>query len=160
MLIRPFVPHLTMAEIHQIMTSGFATIAGSVLVAYIGLGLNAQALVSSCVMSIPASLAVSKLRYPETEETLTAGRVVVPDDDEHRAANALHAFANGAWLGLKIAGMIVSTLLCIIALVGLVNGILSKSLFDLQSGGWVNDDAQLGGAVSSIWTANMTLHSN
>jgi concentrative nucleoside transporter, CNT family len=127
MLIRPFVPHLTMAELHQIMTSGFATIAGSVLVAYIGLGLNPQALVSSCVMSIPASLAVSKLRYPETEETLTAGRVVVPDDDEHRAANALHAFANGAWLGLKIAGMIVSTLLCIIALVALVNGILSAS---------------------------------
>lgn len=135
MLIRPFVPHLTMAEIHQIMTSGFATIAGSVLVAYIGLGLNPQALVSSCVMSIPASLAVSKLRYPETEETLTAGRVVVPDDDEHRAANALHAFANGAWLGLKIAGMIISTLLCIIALVGLINGILSKSLFGPQSGG-------------------------
>jgi concentrative nucleoside transporter, CNT family len=126
MLIRPFVSHLTMAEIHQVMTSGFATIAGSVLVAYIGLGVNAQALVSSCVMSIPASLAVSKLRYPETEETLTAGRVIVPDDDEHRAANALHAFANGAWLGLKIAGMIVSTLLCIIALVGLVNGILSE----------------------------------
>jgi concentrative nucleoside transporter, CNT family len=126
MLIRPFVPHLTLAEIHQIMTSGFATIAGSVLVAYIGLGLNPQALISSCVMSIPASLAVSKLRYPETEETLTAGRVVVPDDDEHRAVNALHAFANGAWLGLKIAGMIVSTLLCIIALVALVNGILSK----------------------------------
>lgn len=128
MLIRPFVPHLTMAEIHQIMTSGFATIAGSVLVAYIGLGLNPQALVSSCVMSIPASLAVSKLRYPETEETLTAGRVVVPDDDEHRAANALHAFANGAWLGLKIAGMILATILCIIALVGLINGILSEWL--------------------------------
>lgn len=125
MLIRPFVAHLTMAELHQVMTSGFATIAGSVLVAYISLGLNAQALVSSCIMSIPASLAVSKLRYPESEETLTAGRVVIPDDDEHRAANALHAFANGAWLGLKIAGMIVATLLCILAALGLVNGLLT-----------------------------------
>lgn len=38
MLIKPFVAHLTMAELHQIMCSGFATIAGSVLVAYIGLG--------------------------------------------------------------------------------------------------------------------------
>lgn len=124
MLIRPFVPHLTMAELHQIMTCGFATIAGSVLVAYIGLGLNPQALVSSCIMSIPASLAVSKLRYPETEETITSGRVVVPDDDEHRATNALHAFANGAWLGIKIAGMIIATLLCIIAFVGLINGLM------------------------------------
>ena len=125
MLIRPFVAHLTMAELHQIMCSGFATIAGSVLVAYIGLGVNPQALISSCVMSIPASLAVSKLRYPETEEMLTAGRVVIPDDDEHRAANSLHAFANGAWLGLKIAGMIVATLLCIISLLGLADGLLT-----------------------------------
>ncbi|KAI1774901.1 H+/nucleoside cotransporter-like protein [Hypoxylon cercidicola] len=125
MLVRPFVPHMTLAEIHQVMTCGFATIAGSVLVAYIGLGLNSQALVSSCIMSIPASLAVSKMRYPETEETLTSGRVVIPDDEEHRAANALHAFANGAWLGIKIAGMIVATLLCIIAFVGLINGLLT-----------------------------------
>lgn len=156
MLIRPFVPHLTMAEIHQIMTSGFATIAGSVLVAYIGLGLNPQALVSSCVMSIPASLAVSKLRYPETEETLTAGRVVVPDDDEHRAANALHAFANGAWLGLKIAGMIISTLLCIIALVALINGILSKFRSQLSSGDFTDRSAQHGGVDFSTSTDSMT----
>lgn len=125
MLIKPFVAHLTMAELHQVMCSGFATIAGSVLVAYISMGLNPQALISSCVMSIPASLALSKLRYPEEEESLTAGRVVIPDDDEHKAANALHAFANGAWLGIKIAGMIVSTLLCIIALLHLVDGLLT-----------------------------------
>ncbi|KUI54985.1 Solute carrier family 28 member 3 [Cytospora mali] len=125
MLIKPFVPHLTLAEIHQVMTCGFATIAGSVLVAYIGLGLNAQALVSSCIMSIPASLAVSKMRYPETEDTLTSGRVVVPEDQEDRASNALHAFANGAWLGIKIAGMIVATLLCIIAFVGMINAFLT-----------------------------------
>lgn len=125
MLIRPFVPHLTMAELHQVMTCGFATIAGSVLVAYIGLGLNAQALVSSCIMSIPASLAISKMRYPETEESLTAGHVVVPENEEDKAANPLHAFANGAWLGIKIAGMIVATLLCIIAFVGLINGLLT-----------------------------------
>ncbi|KAI4126744.1 MAG: hypothetical protein LQ338_003608 [Usnochroma carphineum] len=125
MLIKPFVAHLTQAELHQVMCSGFATIAGSVLVAYIALGVNGQALISSCVMSIPASLAISKLRYPETEETLTTGRCVIPDDDEHRAANSLHAFANGAWLGLKIAGMILATLLCIIAFLGLADGLLT-----------------------------------
>ncbi len=124
-LIKPFVPHLTQAELHQVMTSGFATIAGSVLVAYLSFGVNPQALISSCVMSIPASLAVSKLRYPESEETLTAGRVVVPKDEDSRPANALHAFANGAWLGLKIAGMILSTLLVILALLGLVNALLT-----------------------------------
>ncbi|KAI9660807.1 MAG: hypothetical protein M1831_003499 [Alyxoria varia] len=124
-LIKPFVPYLTKAEIHQVMTSGFATISGSVLGAYIGIGINGSALISSCVMSIPASLALSKIRWPETEETLTAGQVVVPDQEEDRASNVLHAFAQGAWLGIKIAGMIVATLLCIIALVGLINGLLS-----------------------------------
>lgn len=125
MLVRPFVPHMTKAELHQIMTCGFATISGSVLVGYIGLGLPAEVLVSSCIMSIPASLAMSKLRYPEDEETLTSGRVVIPDDDEHKAENALHAFANGAWLGLKIAGSIITSILCIIAAVGLINGLLT-----------------------------------
>lgn len=125
MLVRPFIPHMTKAEIHQIMTCGFATISGSVLIAFISMGLNPNALVSSCVMSIPASLAMSKLRYPETEETLTAGRVVIPDDDEHKAENVIHAFANGAWLGIKIAGSIVTSLLCIIAFVGLVDGLLT-----------------------------------
>jgi CNT family concentrative nucleoside transporter len=85
-------------------------------------------------MSIPASLAVSKLRYPEEEETLTAGKINIPrDDSEEKPANSLHAFANGkittkwsetnftgAWLGLKIGGMIAANLLCIIALVALV----------------------------------------
>jgi CNT family concentrative nucleoside transporter len=76
-------------------------------------------------MSIPASLAISKLRYPETEETLTAGRVVIPDDDEHKAENALHAFAEGAYLGVKIAGTIIASILCILAAVGLINGLLT-----------------------------------
>lgn len=125
MLIKPFVPHLTRAEIHQVMCSGFATIAGSVLVAYIGLGVNPQILISSCVMSIPASLACSKLRYPETEESLSAGKIVIPDDDEHKASNTIHAFANGAWLGLQIALMILTTLLCIIAIVALFDGLLT-----------------------------------
>lgn len=124
MLIKPFVPYLTTAELHQVMASGFATIAGSVLVAYIGMGVNPQVLISSCVMSIPASIAMSKLRYPEIEESLSAGKIVVPEE-ENKSANTIHAFANGAWLGLKIAGMIMATLLCIIALLALVNGLLT-----------------------------------
>lgn len=49
MLIRPFLVVLTRAELHQVMCSGFATIAGSVLVAYISLGVNGTALISSCL---------------------------------------------------------------------------------------------------------------
>jgi len=59
------------------MTSGFSTIAGSVLSAYINLGVPAQNLVTSSVMSIPASIAISKMRLPETEEPVTRGHVTV-----------------------------------------------------------------------------------
>jgi CNT family concentrative nucleoside transporter len=59
------------------MTSGFSTIAGSVLAAYINLGVPATNLVTSSVMSIPASMAISKLRIPEIEEPVTRGRVTV-----------------------------------------------------------------------------------
>lgn len=124
-LIKPFAPHLTKAEFHQVMTSGFATIAGSVLVSYISMGVSPQALISSCVMSIPASLATSKLRYPEEEETLTDSGVVIPDDETSEAHNVLHAFSNGAWLGIVIAGTIMTNLLCIIALVALINALLT-----------------------------------
>jgi CNT family concentrative nucleoside transporter len=124
MLIKPYIPYLTSAELHQVMTSGFATIAGSVLAAYIAMGISPLALISSCVMSIPASLTISKLRYPETEESLTAGRIVIPSDTDDRPSNSLHAFANGSWLGIKISGMIVAVVLCILALLGLTNGLL------------------------------------
>lgn len=59
------------------MTSGFSTIAGSVMTAYIGLGVPPTNLVTSSVMSIPASIAISKMRLPELEEPVTRGRVTV-----------------------------------------------------------------------------------
>lgn len=49
MLIKPFLCALTKAEMHQIMCSGFATIAGSVLTAYMALGVSGTALISSCM---------------------------------------------------------------------------------------------------------------
>lgn len=133
-LIKDLMPYLTKAELHQIMTSGFSTISGAVLFGYIGLGLNPQALVSSCVMSIPASLAVSKLRYPELENPISSGTVMIPkveDPEEAREKskdepqNVLQAFSNGATLGLRIAGTMMIQCMCIIGLVALCNGILT-----------------------------------
>ncbi|BFZ57950.1 hypothetical protein PYCC9005_005006 [Savitreella phatthalungensis] len=122
-LISRFVPYLTRAELHQIMTSGFATIAGSVFGAYVGLGANPQVLLSSCIMSIPASIAFSKIRWPETEETLTSGKCIVPDAED-KQPNVLAAFTHGAMTGLRIAASIAGMLLCIIALVALIDGLL------------------------------------
>src|ERR1700724_3484666 len=75
-------------------------------------------------MSIPASLAVSKMRMPEVEEPITEGKVVIPESDAPKKVNALHAFSDGAWIGLLVAGMIVTNLLVIIALVALIDAFL------------------------------------
>ena len=80
LLVRPFLSHVTMSELHAIMTGGFATIAGSVLAAYIEFGVSASHLLSASVMSAPAALAISKLMYPETEipESMDCGNLQLP----------------------------------------------------------------------------------
>jgi concentrative nucleoside transporter, CNT family len=76
-LVKPYVDLMTRSEIHLIMTSGFACISGSVMSFYIRLGVPAQNIITSSVMSIPASIAISKIRYPEIDEPVTKGRIVV-----------------------------------------------------------------------------------
>jgi nucleoside permease NupC len=60
---------LTTSELHAVMTSGFSTIAGSLLAAYVSFGACPSYLLSATVMSAPGSLACSKLLCPETEES-------------------------------------------------------------------------------------------
>jgi concentrative nucleoside transporter, CNT family len=108
-LVKPYVDYMTASELHLTMTSGFSTISGSVLSAYIGLGVPPQNLVTASVMSIPASIAISKIRMPEREEPVTRGRVVVDRGEaqgKNAPANALHAFSKGAVFGLIVAGQI------------------------------------------------------
>lgn len=127
-LVRPYVDIMTDSEIHLVMTSGFSTIAGSVLSAYIGLGVDPKILVTASVMSIPASISISKLRYPETEEPVTRGQVVVDRgtaDKQGKPANLLHAFSRGAIFGVIVAGQIVANVLTILALVYMINGLLT-----------------------------------
>ncbi|KAJ4385453.1 hypothetical protein N0V93_009881 [Gnomoniopsis smithogilvyi] len=127
MLIKPFLCVLTKSELHQIMCSGFATIAGSVLVAYQKLGVSGTALISSCIMSIPASIVVSKLRYPEVEETTSSEKLSLAsvEDARESAGNWMHSFTNGAWLGVRLAGIVVAVLACVIAGVDLCDAVLT-----------------------------------
>lgn len=90
------------------MTSGFSTIAGSVFSAYILLGVPAANILTSSVMSIPASMAISKMRVPEMDVPVTLGRISIDrgEKDKDQPSNALHAFSKGAVFGLVIAGYI------------------------------------------------------
>lgn len=127
-LVRPFVDLMTDSEIHLTMTSGFSTIAGSVFAAYVNMGVPPQNLVTSSVMSIPASIAISKMRIPETDEPLTRGQVVIDQGQVEkggRPANALHAFSKGATFGLIVAGQILCNVLTVLALVYTIDGLLT-----------------------------------
>ncbi|KZT72162.1 H+/nucleoside cotransporter [Daedalea quercina L-15889] len=125
-LVKPYVDLMTPSELHLTMTSGFSTISGSVLTAYINLGVPAQNLITASVMSIPASIAISKIRVPEVDEPVTRGRVVVDQGtDKSPPVNALHAFSRGAWFGLMVAGQILANVLTVVSLISLVNGLLT-----------------------------------
>ena len=54
---------MTQSEMHAVMTSGMATVAGSVLGAYIDFGVPASHLLCASIMSAPAALAMSKVRF-------------------------------------------------------------------------------------------------
>ena len=101
LLVKPFMKDMTESELHAIMTGGFSTIAGSVFGIYVFMGIDATALLAASVMSAPAALAISKLMYPETEESKTDNRKkgafeVVKSDD----INVVDAACKGAVTGM------------------------------------------------------------
>nr|CDS33869.1 concentrative Na nucleoside cotransporter [Hymenolepis microstoma] len=68
LITRPYMHMMTNSELMAIIVNGFASIAGSVLAAYINFGIPANHLLIACVMSAPAALAMSKVIYPETKK--------------------------------------------------------------------------------------------
>ena len=55
----------------QAYNSNHNSVLAPVMAAYIRLGIEGKYLISASIMSAPAALAVSKLLYPETEQSKT-----------------------------------------------------------------------------------------
>ncbi|KAI1313429.1 hypothetical protein EDD11_002637 [Mortierella claussenii] len=123
MLVGPFVSEMTEAELHQVLTSGFATISGSVFLGLLTFGADATALLTCCMMSVPCAIVISKIRFPEEEVPLTKGTAVAPAYKD-RESNAIHAISNGAIFGIKLCIVILAVLLAVISLLGLADGFL------------------------------------
>ncbi len=128
LVIRPFVATMTRSELMAVMTGGFATVAGGVLAAYVGM-LSAHFpdiaghLIAASVMSAPASLLIAKVMLPETQEPETAGTLEQSAERPH--ANIIDAAASGAADGLKLALNVGAMLLAFLALVALVNYVVA-----------------------------------
>ena len=125
--IRPYVPTMTLSELHAVMVGGFANVAGGVMAAYVGMLSGhfpdiAGHLIAASVMSAPASLVTAKLFLPETEvpETRGKGMREVKDD----AVNLIDAATRGAGDGLRLALNVAAMLLAFIALVAMVNALI------------------------------------
>ena len=121
-LVKPFLKDMTVSELHAVMTGGFATIAGGVLAGYIQMGVDPGHLIAASVMSAPAALVIAKLLYPETEHSVTAGDVEIPEIKT--ADNVVEAAANGTTDGLKLALNVGAMLIAFIALIAVLDMIL------------------------------------
>jgi CNT family concentrative nucleoside transporter len=121
LLVRPYVERMTRSELFAVMTTGMATIAGSVLVAYTAmLGADyAGHLLTASFLSAPGGLVLAKVMIPETETPLTAGGVRV--EVAQPAVNVFDAAAQGAIAGLRLAGTVGALLLAFVALIALAN---------------------------------------
>ena len=123
LVVKPFISKMTRSELLALMTGGMATVAGGVLAAYVGFGIDAAHLLSASVMSAPAALVCAKLMVPETENPTTKGDVKMKI--EKTTVNIVDAAAAGAGDGLKLAINVGAMLLSFIALIALFNGLLS-----------------------------------
>ncbi|KAJ8262800.1 hypothetical protein COCON_G00152570 [Conger conger] len=130
LLIRPYISELTVSEIHAVMTGGFATIAGSVLGAFISFGIQASHLLTASVMSAPASLAIAKTFWPETETPRITRKGLVLEKGEGR--NLLEAACQGASASIVLVANIAVNLIAFLALLGFINAALSwlGNMFD------------------------------
>jgi CNT family concentrative nucleoside transporter len=127
LLIRPFVGAMTVSELNTVMVGGFATIAGGVMAAYVGMLSPyfpdiAGHLLTASVMNAPAGLLISKILVPETGEPVTRGTVKV--EIAKTEANVIEAAAAGAGQGLQLALNVGAMLLAFIALIALINAVL------------------------------------
>ncbi|KAG5198057.1 hypothetical protein JEQ12_007747, partial [Ovis aries] len=133
LLIRPYLADMTLSEIHVVMTGGYATIAGSLLGAYISFGIDAASLIAASVMAAPCALALSKLVYPEVEESKFRSEegVKLTYGD---AQNLLEAASSGAALSVKVVTNIAANLIAFLAVLDFINAALSwlGNMVDIQ----------------------------
>lgn len=123
LVVRAYLPAMTLSELNAVMVGGFATIAGGVLAAYVGMGISAEHLLGASVISAPAALLIAKVMQPEVDEPQTLGHVKLEVHDPH--VNALDAIADGTLSGLKLALNVGAMLIVFFALIAVVNALLA-----------------------------------
>lgn len=125
-MIRPYLAGMTKSELLASMSGSLACIAGGILIVYVNMGHAAGMdlapfLLTASLMAAPGALVISKIVWPETEESQTMGRVKL--DVKSNYTNVVDAIGHGASDGFKIAMNVIAMLIGFIALITMVNWI-------------------------------------
>ena len=135
LLVKPFIGNMTNSELHCLMTGGMATIAGSVMGAYItflagsdpaGVSRFATYLLCASVMNAPAAIVMAKIFVPEMSPENIDRTLVV--NRQSIGVNLVDALTRGAADGLRLALNIGAMLLAFIAVIAALNWILMEGI--------------------------------
>ena len=134
LVIKPFISKMTNSELMAVMTGGFATVAGGVMAIYVGMLQHipgiAGHLMAASIMSAPAALVIAKIMYPEENQDSINTKIDLQDNKDKE--NILEALGNGATEGLRLAANIAAMLIAFVALIALINYILSMAGTSLE----------------------------
>jgi len=145
LLIKAYLEKMNRSELFLVMVGGMATVAGSVLGAYIGfLGGDdpvqrlefAKSLLAASVMAAPGAVVIAKIMYPQTEEIKTDIEI----SHDKIGENFLSAISIGTGEGIRMAVNVAAMLLVFIALIALVNSIFSGLGDVLGLNAWVEQN--------------------
>ncbi|MEC8233362.1 MAG: NupC/NupG family nucleoside CNT transporter [Pseudomonadota bacterium] len=133
LVVRPFIPHMTSSELFAIMVGGLASIAGSVMAGYAGMGVDLKYLLAASFMAAPGGLLMAKIILPETSKPNENLNDVDAEDTGY--ANVFDAAASGAASGMQLALNVGAMLLAFIALIAMFNGLVgwTAALFGYEN---------------------------
>ncbi len=120
LVVKPFIPQMTRSELFAIMVGGLASIAGSVMAGYAGLGVELKYLLAASFMAAPGGLLMAKIMLPETQTPNNDLADLAQQDNGY--ANVFDAAASGASNGLQLALNVGAMLLAFVALIAMLNG--------------------------------------
>ena len=130
LLIKPYLKHLSRTELFIVMSSGLATISGTVLVIYAGflqsiIPNSAGHLMIASIISAPASIMLSMMLIPQdqTSQSMGRGHFYVPEQSQSYSG-IMDAISHGTTQGLKLLANVIAMLIVLVALVALSNSIL------------------------------------
>ncbi|QLD34191.1 NupC/NupG family nucleoside CNT transporter [Mannheimia varigena] len=127
LVVKPYISRMSDSELFAVMVGGTASIAGSVMAGYAGMGVPLTYLIAASFMAAPAGLLFAKLMYPQNERI---SDTIDENVEIEKPNNVVEALANGASSGVSLAINVGAMLIAFIAVIALLNGIIGGI------GGW------------------------